>query len=170
MAKIIHTDLKRCMGCKNCELACAVAHSQSRDLLSALIEKTKPISRVKVIAVENVAVPIQCMHCEDSPCVRICPTKALSRKEGEDHILFNSELCIGCHSCVLVCPFGAAQQRGGKIVRCDLCIDRLEEGEEPACVIGCPVGCRVLTTAEDVAGKRRQEAATEMKKSLDAGI
>ena len=168
MAKIIYTDLKKCMGCKSCELACAIAHSRSKNLLAALMEETKPLSRVKVVSTEGVAVPIQCMHCEDSPCVRICPTRALSRPAGVDHILFRREFCIGCHSCVLVCPFGAAQQRGSEIVRCDLCIDRLEGGEKPACIIACPVACRTLVSSEEVAARKRRAAAAEMKKGLEA--
>jgi len=91
---------------------------------------------------ESLAVPIQCRHCEAAPCAVICPTGAISKRGFDGPVVINEKLCIGCRSCILVCPYGVPQSRGdGRVItKCDLCFERLERGEEPACVSGCPTG------------------------------
>jgi Fe-S-cluster-containing dehydrogenase component len=79
------------------------------------------------------------MHCEDSPCVIGCPTGAATRDDRTGAIVVNKALCIGCHSCALACPFGVPRyDQDDKMQKCNLCIERVEVGLEPACVRVCP--------------------------------
>jgi Fe-S-cluster-containing dehydrogenase component len=81
------------------------------------------------------------MHCEESACVVGCPTGAASKDEKTGAVRINKELCIGCHSCALACPFGVPRyDLDEKMQKCQLCAERVEAGLEPACVRVCPVG------------------------------
>src|SRR5271157_3230266 len=108
--QIIVTDLKKCVGCHSCELACAVSRSESKELAQAILENPKPATRVRVVGIGNRPVPLQCQQCEDAPCAAICPSAALYRLGKDQTVLFIRERCIGCSSCVLVCPFGAIRR------------------------------------------------------------
>ncbi|MEZ5895693.1 MAG: 4Fe-4S dicluster domain-containing protein [Parvularculaceae bacterium] len=94
--------------------------------------------------------PKSCLHCDDAPCVTVCPTGA-SYKRGEDGIvLVNADTCIGCKLCSWACPYGAREYDDdqGVMKKCTLCIDRIynenipEENRAPACVSTCPAGAR----------------------------
>ena len=163
--KIIYIDPEKCLGCKSCELACAVAHSQSKDLVEAINEEPRPAYRVSVICAEGVVLPLQCRHCEDAPCVSICPSKALAKEENGIVSLDDSR-CIGCNYCVIVCPFGVLKtnREGKAVIKCDLCIERLEKGEEPACVAACPTGSLKFVEAEEVSKTKREKFLTEYEK------
>jgi len=158
--KIIVTDYRRCVGCHSCELACAISKSKSQTLLEAILEEPRPASRVRVVAVQRHPIPMQCPQCEDAPCAAVCPTKALYRLTPENPVVFQEALCIGCSSCVLVCPFGAIRKApGGVMAKCDLCIARLEQGKLPACVEACPTNARQLLTANRVAEDKLRKMA-----------
>ncbi len=158
--KIIVTDLKRCLGCHSCELACAVSRSAAKTLLGAILEDPKPATRVQVRRVRNQPVPLQCQQCDDTPCVAACPTTALSRAGKDETVLFKREYCIGCSSCILVCPFGAIRRAdGGVMAKCSLCWDRLIEGKQPACVEACPTKARRLADANEVAEEKLRKTA-----------
>jgi carbon-monoxide dehydrogenase iron sulfur subunit len=159
--KIIVTDYRKCVGCHSCEIACAISKSKSQTLLEAILEEPRPASRVRVVPVQHHAIPMQCSQCEDAPCIAVCPTKALYRLTPEDPVLFQKAVCIGCSSCVLVCPFGAIRKApGGIMAKCDLCITRLEEGKQPACVEACPTGARQLVPADRVAEDKLRKMAS----------
>ncbi|GAH38726.1 unnamed protein product, partial [marine sediment metagenome] len=117
MKGIIVVDVEKCLGCKSCEIGCAVEHSVSKDLFKAIEEAPLPQYRVTVEAAGELSVPLQCRHCEDAPCVDICPTKAIEKLGTQEPVLIKEELCIGCKWCILVCPFGIIKlSRDGKIV------------------------------------------------------
>ena len=157
---IIMTDLEKCLGCHSCELACAVSRSGSKALFEAILETPRPASRVHVLGVGRQPVPLQCQQCEDAPCASVCPTKSLYRPEPNHPVFFKREICIGCSSCVLVCPFGVIRRAdGGVMAKCDLCWDRLAEGKRPACVEACPTKARRLVVANVVAEDRLRKAA-----------
>lgn len=159
MKKILVVFSEKCLGCRSCELACAVEHSRSKQLVQAIYEDPSPQHRVEVESIENVNIPLQCRHCENAPCVTVCPTHALSKPSVDAPVSLNDELCIGCRWCILVCPFGVIKiRRDGKaVVKCDLCQRRQEEGKQPACVEACPTGALTFIEVEEIGKQRRSD-------------
>ena len=140
-----------CTGCKTCELACAVAHSRSQNLLGAMIESPPPHTRIYVEAVpvspfEILKQPMACRHCDPAPCIAACIPQAMHRgRRDEVTNVGGKHACIACGMCIMTCPFGMIGRAavpddqapaGYRVmaVKCDLCPDR----PVPACVDGLP--------------------------------
>ena len=114
-----------CTGCKTCEIACAVEHSKSKNLIGALMEAYPAHSRVYVEAAltseyEITKMPMTCRHCDPSPCIAACIPKAMHRI-GDDVVtnVGGTQECIACGMCVMMCPFGMiarAPSPDGKIM------------------------------------------------------
>ena len=109
--KFVNRDA--CDGCNNCVNMCASIHSAPR---------------IKIIEHDSAYYSLVCQHCENAPCVKICPTNAMTT-DG-----VKTEDCIGCGLCSIICPFGAITIAESVAEKCDLCADR-EEG--PACIKAC---------------------------------
>ena len=120
-----------CMGCHACEIACKQEHGL--DVGPRLI---------RVIEKSPFYIPVYCHHCARPPCKDACPTDAIYRNE-RGIVLIQEELCIGCKACIEACPFGAMQYDDDReiAIKCDLCNERLENDEEPACSMACPTRC-----------------------------
>ena len=141
--KKIWIDREKCMGCKSCELQCAIERdSVSQTLLGAIQETPRPISRVGVFGNTGKSFPIQCRHCQDATCLKACPSGAIQRDEEKDVVFIDQTKCRGCWMCVMSCPFGAIIPSAAyKVaVKCDACLHM----EEPACVSACPTGALVF--------------------------
>ncbi len=136
--KKIYYDVEKCLGCKSCEIACAVGKSKAKELFKAIFEDPKPDSRVDVKKAHGKNFPLACRHCKDHPCVDTCIGVALTFNEEKGIVEHNKDKCVGCWLCIMVCPYGAIRQNDKlKIpVRCDLCQDE----EIPHCVHACPTG------------------------------
>ncbi len=160
MKKVVH-DPVRCAACRACEVQCAVAHSRGKELFAALSETPRSLPRVVVTGTPGMNVSIRCAHCEIAPCLLACPVGAIDRHPDTGTVLLRAERCIGCFTCVLVCPFGAvglsADRR--KAEKCDGCIDRVSEGQEPACASACPTRSLTYGEVEDAGRDRRAVAA-----------
>ena len=161
--KTLVIDVKKCFACRSCEIACALVHSKSRVLEDAITESPKPQSMVTVEKAGGFGVPMQCRHCEDAPCITVCPTAAIHRHEMNDPVLIDKERCIGCGFCMMVCPFGVIDMSrdGRAVVKCDLCIKETQAGQEPACVAGCPTGALQFCELTELLIKRRRAAAKQ---------
>lgn len=146
--KTVFVHPERCIGCKQCEIACAVAHSDTKNLFLSIFET--PLSRSRIHAepgmVLNTAFPNKCRHCNPAPCQAACPTAAISRPvEFPEIVLLNPMKCIACGMCAIVCPFdvitfyasGNAPGRPAVAIKCDHCIERQRVGSTPACVEAC---------------------------------
>ncbi len=157
--KEILIDISKCMGCKACEIACRIEHSQTKNLFTAIFEKELPQKRVFVEEIDGEPVPIQCRHCEDAPCVIACMTGALYKDEN-GVTLYDEAYCVGCFMCVMVCPFGVINRNRyrKKIVKCDRCPDR----DIPACVNACPTKALTYREVDEFSLKRRKEYLTEL--------
>jgi len=150
-------DLRRCMGCQSCTMACKTKNGTPPGIFyRRVVEKefgTFP-------NVHRTYVPMNCMHCDDPPCVAACPAGVFS-KRPDGIVDVDSSKCYGARVCRIVCPYDAIAfideivpygEKGylppekywyekfesGTAVKCDFCIDRLEEGLDPACVKTCP--------------------------------
>ena len=164
MDKAIIVNIEKCLACRSCEIACALAHSKSKILEEAIAESPIPQRMVTVEAAGEFGVPIQCRHCEDAPCITVCLTDAIRRESEQSPVLIEQEKCIGCKFCLMVCPFGViGVSRDGKAVaKCDLCFERTKAGEEPACVASCPTGALQFCELTKWLGKRRRVAAKQL--------
>lgn len=133
---LVHEEL--CMGCGLCEVYCTVQHSRSRDPVKAYRkESPRPVSRVRLVQERPVSFAVQCKHCDDAPCVLACLSGAMSVDERTGLVVHDDEKCIGCLTCIMVCPWGAVRvdpHRHKIVAKCDLC----EGSDTPACVENCP--------------------------------
>ena len=120
----------------------------------------------------KVSMPIRCNHCSDPPCVLVCPTGASYQREDDNLVLVDQDKCIGCHSCVVACPYEARFIPGdakgyygehktpyeevsyrkwqvGTAQKCTLCVDRIDQGLKPACIETCPARTLVFGDLND---------------------
>jgi len=159
--KTVFVNPERCIGCKQCEVACGVAHSQTKNLFLAVFETptSKPRIHAEPGLVLNSAFPNKCRHCNPAPCQMACPTAAISRLADHPEIVYLSpSKCIACGMCAMVCPFdvityyasGLAPGRPAVAIKCDQCIDRQRLGEIPACVEACKVEALVWGELNDL--------------------
>jgi carbon-monoxide dehydrogenase iron sulfur subunit len=125
------------MACHLCEVYCRAEHSRFKDLIKAFKKESPPaLPRIRVEQKGAFSFAIPCQHCEEPPCVYACLSGALRKEPQTGIVTVDLEKCIGCWTCVMVCPFGAIipDTRRKKIAKCDLCPDR----KVPACVANCP--------------------------------
>lgn len=132
--KRVYVNEEWCLGCHLCEYNCAFANSGLSDMALAL--KGKPISpRIHVEEGEKISYAVSCRHCEDPICVKCCIAGALHKEDGV--IMVDQNKCVGCLTCVLVCPYGALTPgETGIMQKCELCLQN--SCGEPACAAGCP--------------------------------
>jgi carbon-monoxide dehydrogenase iron sulfur subunit len=132
---VAHEDL--CMGCTLCQVYCTLAHSRTKDIIKAhRRESPVPLPRIMPAIYKPLSIGMQCHHCSDPPCVAACLTGAMYVDQESGRVVHNSDKCIGCWTCVMVCPFGALRlsKEQRTPVKCDFC----PELEIPACVANCP--------------------------------
>jgi carbon-monoxide dehydrogenase iron sulfur subunit len=149
----IYVKPDRCMGCRSCEISCAVQHSEGKTLFSALLESPAPMKRLFVEATEDVKMPILCRHCEDAPCLNACISGCLYKDEN-GFVRRKKERCIGCWTCMMVCPFGVVTRDVNKhlAVKCDRC----HKLDVPACVNACPTKALVVKNLDEIPKEKRQ--------------
>lgn len=161
MKKVIYLDIEKCLGCRSCIFACAVEHSTSKNRIEAVSETPRPKARLHMVVAEGTAVPLQCRHCEDAPCVAVCPTKAIEKLGPQEPVIIHERRCIGCTFCMVVCPFGviSLSNEGRAAVKCDRCVEREQKGRLPACVEACPTGALKFLSIDEINEKKRDLAA-----------
>ncbi|WON78641.1 electron transport protein HydN [Serratia sp. UGAL515B_01] len=179
MNRFIIADPKKCIGCRTCEIACVMAHSENQDI--SLLNTATFAPRIHVIKGVNVSTAVLCRQCEDAPCANVCPNGAISRTDNM--VLVKQECCIGCKTCVVACPYGAMEVITHPIIRqngatlshvsekaeahkCDLCIGR-ENG--PACMETCPTNalhCVDRNMLQEMNAEKRRRAALDTMSSL----
>ncbi len=165
-------DLKRCIGCNACTIAC-----KSENSVPSGIAWTETLSEEigTYPNVTRVYVPTICNHCEEAPCARVCPTTATYITD-EGIVLVDDDKCIGCGACIVACPykkraklkaetFEKGLHKSGKItpfetqgyprftvgtaVKCTFCHERVSQGLDPACVVTCPTEARIFGNLND---------------------
>jgi len=133
-------DQSRCSGCHACAVACKNWNGLPPGALKYL-----RIYEYEKGSFPNVRMHfhwVACYHCEEPACVSGCPCEAIHKEEKYGAVLIDSERCNGCRICYDVCPYGApvfdSDDSETKAQKCTMCIDRLELGEQPICVLACP--------------------------------
>ncbi|MBT8078075.1 MAG: 4Fe-4S dicluster domain-containing protein, partial [Gammaproteobacteria bacterium] len=156
-------DLDTCVGCHACVVNCkewntggyqsplADSDAYGAQPVGAWLNRihTFEISPPDVAA-RIVHFPKSCLHCDDAPCVTVCPTGASFKRADDGIVLVDEDMCIGCGLCAWACPYGAREMDPVENVmkKCTLCVDRIyndnlpEEDREPACVKTCPSRAR----------------------------
>jgi len=137
-----------CIGCHLCEVYCQLQHANSKDIIKAFKrESPRSLPRLRVEERGAVSFSVRCQHCDEAPCFYACITGAITRDDMTGVVKVDKERCVGCWTCVLVCPFGAIRQdmKQAKPVQCDLC-----DGENiPVCVANCPNEALVYVEVQD---------------------
>lgn len=156
-------DLDSCVGCHACVISCKewnTSHygaplsdidAYGKEPIGTFLNRihTYEISKDDTPA-QVVHFPKSCLHCEDAPCVTVCPTGASYKRVEDGIVLVNEDSCIGCGLCAWACPYGAREMDidAGVMKKCTLCADRIynenipEEDRQPACVKACPTDAR----------------------------
>lgn len=161
-------DLKLCIGCNTCVLACKMENGTPKGIFWAKVLEeevgTFPTAR-------RIFWPMRCMHCEEPLCLEVCPTGATYQREDK-LVLIDGAKCIGCKACILACPYEArtlwtgdgryfeqgltpfearayAAYTPGAVQKCDFCASRLEKGQKPACVESCLTESLVFGDLDD---------------------
>jgi molybdopterin-containing oxidoreductase family iron-sulfur binding subunit len=159
-------ELKTCIGCNACTISCKAKNVTPPGVFWCRVLE-KEIGRYPTAS--RIFLPVLCNHCELPACQDVCPTGATYTRE-DGIVLVDGNKCIACGACIEACPYEARsfmnektyfseitsfEKNGyqkfhkGTVVKCNLCIDRIEEGLEPECVEVCPVQCRHFGDLED---------------------
>lgn len=165
-------DSTKCIGCRACQNACKEWNGnppQAGPDLSAdtwtLIQMAKPEGSDELAFLKR-----QCMHCLHPACVSACPVGALQQTE-QGAVVYDPDRCIGCRYCMVACPFGVPKFEWEEslpyIRKCTFCIDRLEDGLEPACAAACPVGALVFGERESLIAEAEDRIRNNPDKYVD---
>jgi len=159
-------DSTRCVGCQSCEFACAETHGLPEPTAypdPEVLRKTDETCRTVVNSFNTtegeLCLKEQCMHCNEPACVAACLTQAMYKtKEGP--VIWRGDKCMGCRYCMVSCPFDVPKfeyfDSNPKILKCDMCYDRIQEGEMPACVENCGEGAIVFGTRRELIKEARR--------------
>ena len=152
-------DHSRCIGCHACTVACKEEHNVPIGVFRTWV---KYIEKGDYPDTKRHFAVLRCNHCDDAPCVEICPTIALFHRP-DGIVDFDGERCIGCKSCMQACPYDALyiDPDSGTAAKCNYCAHRIEAGLEPACVIVCPEQAIIAGDLDDPAGKIGRIVATQ---------
>ena len=162
-------DLNVCVGCQACVTNCKQWNTSgsSGALTDCNPYEANPngtfFNRVQTFEVgdfpntQTVHFPKSCLHCEDPPCVPVCPTGASYKRESDGIVLVDYDKCIGCKYCSWACPYGMREfdEERKVMTKCTLCVDRIydtklpEERRKPSCVLACPTGARLFGDVHD---------------------
>lgn len=174
--KTVFVNPEKCIGCKQCQVACAVEHSQSKDIYKAVFESATPRPRILVAPglYLNTSFPNKCRHCDPAPCMEVCPTGAISRDQDMATVLLNGFKCITCAMCAIICPFDVltfhplflVNPKKSIALKCDQCIDRQKQGKIPVCVEACKVDALVFGELNELVKEARTRLAQEVSVAL----
>lgn len=141
-------DLRRCIGCQSCTVSCSVENQTPIGEFRTTVRQYEVTDEQNIA--NNVLLPRLCNHCDNPPCVPVCPVQATyQRKDGI--VVIDNERCIGCAYCVQACPYDARfiNEETKTADKCTFCAHRLEVGLLPACVESCVGGARIIGDMRD---------------------
>lgn len=166
-------DLNRCIGCQTCVNACKMQNNVPMGMLwnRVLTQGQEEVDGVDGIFpnVTKKYIPISCQHCENAPCVKVCPVEA-TYKDDKGRVLIDYNRCIGCRYCMAACPYNVRvfnweeairhpgfnygdsrvpTRKVGVVEKCTMCSERTDDGLDPMCVVCCPAEARIFGDLDD---------------------
>ena len=165
-------DATLCIGCKTCVVKCQEANhlepdtslDKKYDAPVALNARAKTVIKLYQGDEGESFMKAQCMHCVDPACVSACMIGALT-KGANGIVSYNVDYCVGCRYCEIACPFNVPKfewaKTTPKIVKCELCRERLAVGQEPACTEVCPRQAVIFGKRSDLLQEARRRIAAE---------
>ena len=161
-------EADKCVQCHACEVACKSFHELD---LGVKWRRVIGIWGGQYPDVTFKGFSLACMHCGKPACEAVCPTGAIHKRAEDGIVVVDQSKCIGCHYCFFACPFGVPQYGDdGTMQKCNACIERLEEGKEPACVATCPADALHFGTLEELADLAREKAAEKLAASTQPSM
>jgi carbon-monoxide dehydrogenase iron sulfur subunit len=156
MKGIILIDPNKCVGCRNCALACSFVNEKELSLAK---------SRIWTTWIPNLGmnIPMSCQHCAKPLCMDVCPMGAITYNDQTGAVIIDSDRCIGCKMCVYVCPLGACilvESDKFSVVKCDLC------NGDPECVKYCVYGALEYVEASELTSLKRRESIEKLAQAL----
>lgn len=162
-------DLDRCVGCYSCAMACKAENATSSGVWwnKVVAKEEGDYPKVKLTFQ-----PTACMHCDNAPCVAVCPVGA-TYKRADGIVMQDKDKCIGCQMCIAACPYGvrtyveeqksyypgyapsaqeqyaATRHKPKTVEKCTFCAPLVDVGMEPACVQACPASARIFGDLDD---------------------
>lgn len=146
-------DLKKCVGCQACTIGCSIENQAPIGQFRTTVkqyEVTLDDGGTQAKSVTSFMLPRLCNHCDNPPCVAVCPVQATFQRE-DGIVMVDNERCVACAYCVQACPYDARfiNQETYTADKCTFCAHRIEVGLLPACVETCVGGARVIGDIKD---------------------
>ena len=162
-------DLNVCVGCHACVTSCKEWNTSGwagtmvdqnpydADPTGTFFNRVQTYEIGEFPKTETIHFPKSCLHCEEPPCVPVCPTGASYKREDNGVVLVDYDKCIGCKACSWACPYGAREldEQQKVMKKCTLSIDRITDENlppserKPACVLACPTSARLFGDVHD---------------------
>ncbi len=159
MSKAILYDATTCIGCKQCESACAQQNKLPYDDKIAAEDFTSEHKFTVVLSKDDKFMRRLCLHCEQPACASVCPVGAF-HKTKEGPVVYDVWKCIGCRYCMMACPFGNPKYEwkslNPRVRKCIMCPDRVVAGRQTACAEICPVGATKFGERDDLLAEAQE--------------
>ena len=178
-------DMTRCVGCRGCQIACKQWNERPAEKTefftgpgyqnpADLSAKTWTLITYNEVKISDrfdwVFGKLQCKHCVDPACAQICPVEAITKTDS-GAVVVDKDACIGCMSCITVCPFDTPrydEDDGNKMNKCWLCFDRLSAGEIPACAKACAPKAIIFGERDEILKEAKRRIAESPGKYINA--
>ncbi len=164
--KGILTDITKCIGCRECVIACKKVNSLDQEYPRRWVLEDGLSARnwTSVLEKSEGFVRKQCRHCLKPACVSVCPVAAL-QKQPTGAVTYDKDRCMGCRYCMMACPFGIPRydwkSRVPTVTKCILCHSRVEKGELPGCTSACPTGATIFGERDELLKEARDRIAAK---------
>ena len=159
MSKALLYDATICIGCKQCEQACATQNNLSYDDTIAAEEFQSAHKLTCILTRNDKFMRRLCMNCEDPTCASVCPVGAL-KKTALGPVTYDPSKCMGCRYCMVACPFSVPKYEWGKLFpkvqKCVMCPDRVAQGKQTACAEICPTGATKFGERDELIAEAQQ--------------
>ncbi len=142
-------DLRQCIGCQACTVSCHIENDAPMGKFRTTVSQYE-VEHQESGELATFMLPRLCNHCENPPCVPVCPVQATYQQQ-DGIVVVDSDRCVGCAYCVNACPYDARfiNDKTQTADKCTFCAHRLEAGLLPACVESCVGGARIIGDMRD---------------------